>query len=512
VSVEGNDVNFRNDVTKSLGANLRLVTTDPTGFRVRWDSPVSPLPSSVSPTLTELLNRRSKIESGVISPPIMVDQRENPEWVIHPAPAGQSVRTIRSSNGALTIEIAQTLLARVIDVLSVLHRHELPHGNINPDTIFVNDAGIELIPSYECMDRQLPNANNRPRNIWTSEEMERSEQPTQAEDVFALALVFVTMTAHIDDSLIKSRSEASQFARLSLQGLSLAESAKVILHRALSQNVDERPGISELRLAITQNVALHSQGFKAKHRTKLINSKKEFLRKSLGKRRSGRSSKVRRLVKLVIALVVIVALISGLILIRNEQATSNNLRQEIASLASDLGTAEINLNEVDSKLRIAESKIGELESELLSAQSAIDLLTTAQSTYYDYEGNWTIELTNPGLCTGWNDNSSACDQTPTSFSISDGAVNFGFNEVVSTTLWGGETSGGFSASEMVDSYSYCGSSDTSASIALQLSAVMVTPTTSGLKVSEASGTLKVDVPPQAGCVRASIFLEFTAHR
>ena len=512
MSVEGKDVHVSSDVTKTLGANLRMSTTDPAEFRLRWDSPVSPLPLSVNPTLTELLNRRSEIESGVISPPIMVDQRENPEWVIHPAPAGQSLRTIHSSNGAFEIEVTQTLLARVIDVMSVLHRHELPHGNINPDTIFVNDAGIELVPSYECMDRQLPNANNRPRNIWTSEEMERSEQPTKAEDVFALALVFLTMVGLIDDSLIKSRSEAAQFAQASLQRLSLAESAKAIMHRALSQKVDERPDISELRLAVTQNSAPHSQGLVAKHRTNLINSKKEFLRKSLGKRRSDRSSKIRRLAKLVISLVVIAALISGVALIRSERATSNKLRQEIVSLESDLGTAATTFNEVDSKLKVSESKISELESKLATAQSAIDLLTTTQSTNYDYEGNWTIDLTSPGLCSGWTNNSTACDHPPTSFWISDGTVNFGFNDVVSTTLWGAATSGGFTASDTADGYGTCGSAATSATIDLQLAALTVTPTTSGLEVSEASGTLKVDIPPQAGCVRASIFLEFTAYR
>lgn len=494
-----------------IGAHLRMISTEPGAYRIQWTSPVSPLPLGMNPSMTELQERRRFGAPAVVAPPVTIDVGDKPEWVVHAAPTGQSLRTIQGSNGPLPADVARTLLARVIDVVIELHRLGLPHGNINPDTVFVNESGVELIPSYECIDRQLATPGSRPRSIWTSEEMERSEPPREPEDVRAIALLFVQLIGMIDDALIKNRTEASQHARELIDRSDFEEPLKVSLSRALSPRVDERPSLSVFRSSMSEDQAQSSTWPATEQKPNPLKTIGAMLRRILSPETPHLQRRLRWVRRIAAASILVVVLATGITIVRNEQAASRALRGDVAALESELRSAEADAKETGSKLRTAESTISDLESDLQSAQSEIELLSAPQSTYFDYDGYWTVELSSPGVCSGWSSNSTICSQYPSSMTIRYGTVTFG-NYSVPPISSGGATPGGFKASSRNTTYYSCGDRNTTAVVTLSLVAESLTPTTDGISVEAASGTLTVESAPQFGCIRSSISFSISAYR
>jgi serine/threonine protein kinase len=508
---QGQVSNNSKETLPLIGAHLRMISTEPGASRIQWTSPVSPLPLGMNPSMTELQERRKLGTPAVVAPPITVDGGDNPEWVVHSAPSGQSLRTIQRSNGPLSVDVARTLLARVIDVVIELHHLGLPHGNINPDTVFVNESGVELIPSYECIDRQLATPGSRPRSIWTSEEMERSEPPRESEDVRALALLFVQLIGMIDDALIKNRTEVSQHARELIGRSVFEEPLKVSLSRALSPRVDERPTLSIFRSSISEDQAQDSTWPVTEQKPNPLKTMRAVLRRISSPETPHLQRRLRWVRRIAAASILVIALVTGITTVRNEQATSKALRGDVAVLESDLRSAEADAEEMGSNLRTAESTISDLESDLQTAQSEIELLSAPQSTYYDYDGYWTVELSGPGVCSGWTSNTSACSWFPESMSISYGSVTFG-NYSVPPISSGGATPGGFNASGRNSDYYTCDYSETTAVVTLNLVAESLTPTTDGISVDYASGTLTVEISPQFGCTRSSKAFSIVAYR
>lgn len=506
----GEVANNSKEIHSFIGAHLRMISTESGSSRIQWTSPVSPLPSGMNPSMTELQKRRKLGRPAVVAPPITVDEGDNPEWIVHEAPSGQSLRTIHRSNGPLTADVARTLLARVLDVVIELHRHGLPHGNINPDTVFVNESGVELLPSYECIDRQLIAPSSRPRSIWTSEEMEHGKSPRESEDVRALALLYVQLTGMIDDSLITNRIEASQHARDSIGQADIEEPMKILLSRALSPKVDDRPALSELRSLVNED-AQGSTWPVPEHKPNPLTTMRAMLRRISSPEAPHLQRRFRWVRRIATASILVMALVIGITNVRNEQATSRALRGEISILESDLRSAEADAEEMGSNLATAESTISDLESDLQSTQSEIELLSAPQSTYFDYDGFWTVELTSPGVCSGWSSNSTICSQYPTSMTISYGSVTFG-NYSVPPISSGGATPGGFKASGRDSTYYSCDGRNTTAVVTLSLIAESLTPTVEGISVASASGTLTVESSPQFGCIRSSISFSINAYR
>lgn len=506
----GEVANNSKEIHSFIGAHLRMIPTESGSSRIQWTSPVSPLPSGMNPSMTELLKRRKLGRPAVVAPPITVDEGDNPEWIVHEAPSGQSLRTIHRSNGPLPADVARTLLARVIDVVIELHRHGLPHGNINPETVFVSESGVELLPSYECIDRQLITPYGRPRSIWTSEEMERSEPPRESEDVCALALLYVQLTGMIDDAMITNRAEATQHARESISRSDIEEPLKVFLIRALSPRVEERPALSDFRSLVSEE-AQGSTGPVTEHKPNPLTTMRAMLRRISSPETPRLQRRFRWIRRIATASILVMALVTGITIVRNEQATSKALRGDVAVLESDLRSARADAEEIGANLRTAESTISDLESDLQSAQSEIELLSTPQSTYYDYDGYWTVELSSPGVCSGWSSNSTICSQYPTSMTISYGSVTFGSYSVPPISS-GGATPGGFRASGRNSTYYSCDDRNTTAVVTLNLVAESLTPTTDGISVDSASGTLTVESSPQFGCIRSSISFSISAYR
>ena len=522
---QGQVSNNSKETLRLIGAHLRMISTEPGASRIQWTSPVSPLPLGLNPSMTELQERRKLGTPAVVAPPITVDEGDNPEWVIHSVPSGQSLRTIQGSNGPLPADIARTLLARVIDVVIELYHLGLPHGNINPDTVFVNESGVELIPSYECIDRQLAPPGSRPRSIWTSEEMERSEPPRESEDVRAIALLFAQLIGMIDDALIKNCAEASQHARELITRSDLEEPLKVSLSHALSLRVDERPTLSVIRSSISEDPAQGSARPLTEQKPNPLKTMRAVLRRISSPETPRLKRRLRWVRRIAAASVLIIALITGITTVRNEQATSKALRGDVAVLDSDLRsaeadakemgsnlrTAEATISDLESNLRTSEATINDLESDLQIAQSEIELLSAPQSTLFDYDGYWTVELSSPGVCSGWSSNSTICSQYPTSMTISYGSATFG-NYSVPPITSGGATPGGFKASGRNTMIYSCGGRNTTAVVTLNLVAESLTPTTDGISVDSASGTLTVEISPQFGCGRSSISFSISAYR
>jgi hypothetical protein len=189
----------------------------------------------------------------------------------------------------------------------------------------------------------------------------------------------------------------------------------------------------------------------------------------------------------------------------------NDLNSQIASLLNDIDDKDKTISDLEDSNASLGEDLSTVQYDLATANSAIDVLQQPQSTYFDYDGSWSVELDGPGSCTGWSSNTDICSQYPVEMSIYSGSVSFG-NSIIPSTNYGYSVSGGYFTDGSNSNYFSCSGVSTTASIVVNLTATALSPSVDGIKATAVSGTAQVKMTPQRGCRASSISFSFTATR
>ena len=220
---------------------------------------------------------------------------------------------------------------------------------------------------------------------------------------------------------------------------------------------------------------------------------------------------------LIYSLISIIYLVTAILLI---VAKSNNsslnskakvLNGQIDSLLKDIDEKDKKISSLEDSNASLGEDLSSVQYDLATANSTIDVLQQPQSTYFDYDGSWSVELDGPGSCSGWNSNADICSQYPVVMNISSGNVSFG-SSIIPPTTFGYAVSGGYFSDGTNSSYFNCGGTDTDATIEVSLTATSLSPSVDGIQATAVSGTAKVKSPETNNCRSSSISFSFTATR
>jgi cell division protein FtsL len=193
------------------------------------------------------------------------------------------------------------------------------------------------------------------------------------------------------------------------------------------------------------------------------------------------------------------------------KSDNSSLNSEVKELNGQIDSLESDNGDKDNTISSLEVDLSNVLYDLDTANSTIDVLQQPQSTYFDYDGSWSVELDGPGSCTGWGSNTDICSQYPVVMSISSGFVSFG-SSIIPPTSYGYAVSGGYFSNGNDSSYFKCGSTDTNATIEVSLTATSLSPSVDGIQATAVSGTAKVKSPETNNCRSSSITFSFTATR
>jgi cell division protein FtsL len=213
---------------------------------------------------------------------------------------------------------------------------------------------------------------------------------------------------------------------------------------------------------------------------------------------------------LIYSAVSIVYLVTVVLLIVTKSDNSS-LNSEVKELNGQIDSLESDNGDKDNTISSLEVDLSNVQYDLDSANSTIDVLQQPQSTYFDYDGSWSVELDGPGSCTGWTSNTDICSQYPVEMSIYSGSVSFG-NSIIPSTNYGYSVSGGYFTDGTNSNSFTCDDLYTTATIEVSLTATALSPSVDGIIATAVSGTARVNVTPQRGCRTSSISFSFTATR
>lgn len=442
-----------------------------------------------------------------------------PSWVAHQAPNGLSIDEFISAVNQLDTPTAQSLFIKLLDLVCELHASQFFHGNMRPETIFIGEDGIEIAPSYETIERDSAYGSNVTPQKWISKQRIQHTRPTAGEDLEAIVLLFIYVLGGIRNPNVVNRSQLLSQASKYLSMLPVNPSCSKILMETLNENLSGKPSISTVMWAI-EKLNNSSSGEVPIVAKAVKNSEVKQLEpprptQSVTPRPESSKRPTKKI--LIYSAVSIVYLVTAILLI---VAKSNNssLNSEVKELNGQIDSL---LNDIDDKdntisdLEDSNASLGEdlssVQYDLATANSTIDVLQQPQSTYFDYDGSWSVELDGPGSCTGWSSNTDICSQYPVVMSISSGFVSFG-SSIIPSTNYGYTVSGGYFTDGSNSDYFNCDGANTTASIVVNLTATVLSPSVDGIKATAVSGTAQVKVTPQRGCRASAISFSFTATR
>jgi hypothetical protein len=511
--------NTTTDSQLSPDINLFRSTNNEGKSAILWIAPETD--SAAKPLLKESqhIKALSSLPRHLSLPIIEKEVATPPSWVAHQGPNGLSIDEFISAVSQLDTPTAQSLFIKLLDLIREIHASSFFHGNLRPETIFIGEDGIEIAPSYETIERDLAYGSNVTPQKWISKQRIQHTRPTAEEDLEAIVLLFIYVLGGIRNPNVTNRSQLLSQASKYLSMLPANPSCSKILLETLDENLLGKPSISTVMWAIenlvnSSIVEVPIVG-KAVENSEIKQLEPPSPTQIVDPRPEGKKRPKKKI--LIYSAVSIVYLVTAILLI---VAKSNNssLNSEVKDLNGQIDSL---LNDIDDKdntisdLEDSNASLGEdlstVQYDLATANSAIDVLQQPQSTYFDYDGSWSVELDGPGSCTGWSSNTDICSQYPVEMSIYSGSVSFG-SSIIPSTNYGYSVSGGYFTDGTNSTYFSCDDLNTTATIEVSLTATALSPSVDGIMATAVSGTAQVKVTPQRGCRASSISFSFTATR
>ena len=443
---------------------------------ILWMTPKSDSSTSSFSEESKFIETLRALPEHCSLPIINCDPSNSPTWVVHQAPGGQSINDFINAVEQLDIPTAQSLFIKLIDLVQDLHQADFCHGNLRPETIFIGEGGIEIAPSYEFVERNLASNLAIDPQKWISAEQLQHKLPTAEEDVQAIALLFVFVLGGIRNPNVVNRADLLNQASKYLSALPISAPCSKILLGSLTESDAAKPSISEVMWAIENLTNFFIE------KTPLVMQSSENLEVNQG-----------------VPLNPFQLTVQGSQ--GNKRPTKKNL---IYSAVAIIYLVTVIL------LIVAKSNNSSLNSEVSKLKGRIDLLQLPQSTYFDYDGSWSISSNGDESCTGWDNNDTLCAELPTGFSISSGSVSFeGYS--ISNIYNGYSTSGGYFGNDSANVGS-CNGVDSTGEITINLIADEISPSPESIQATTVHGDISVKVPAQNTCSSASISFSFTATR
>lgn len=486
---------------------------------ILWMTPKSDSSTSSFSEESKFIETLRALPEHCSLPIINCDPSNSPTWVVHQAPGGQSINDFINAVEQLDIPTAQSLFIKLIDLVQDLHQADFYHGNLRPETIFIGEGGIEIAPSYEFVERNLASNLAIDPQKWISAEQLQHKLPTAEEDVQAIALLFVFVLGGIRNPNVVNRADLLNQASKYLSALPISASCSKILLGSLTESDAAKPSISEVMWAIenltnffiekTPLVMQSSENLEVNQGVPL-NPFQLTVQGSQGNKRPTK----KNLIYSAVAIIYLVTVILLIVAKSNNSSLNSEVKDlngKINSLESDNGDKDNTISELEDSNASLGEDLSSVQYDLATANSTIDVLQLPQSTYFDYDGSWSVELDSPGTCTGWTSNSNICSQYPVEMSISSGFVSFG-SSIIPPTSSGYAVSGGYFSSGTNSSYFNCGSTDTNVTIEVSLTATSLSPSVDGIRATAISGSAKVKAPETNNCRSLSISFSFTATR
>lgn len=500
------------DSQLSPDINLFRSTNNEGKSAILWIAPETD--SAAKPLLKESqhIKALSSLPRHLSLPIVEKEVATPPSWVAHQGPNGLSIDEFISAVSQLDTPTAQSLFIKLLDLIRKLHASSFFHGNLRPETIFIGEDGIEIAPSYETIERDLAYGSNVTPQKWISKQRIQHTRPTAEEDLEAIVLLFIYVLGGIRNPNVTNRSQLLSQASKYLSMLPVNPSCRNLLMASLNENISGKPSISTVMWAIenltnTATVEIPVVA-KAVENSEIKQLEPPSPTQIADPRPEGKKRPKKKI--LIYSAVSIVYLVTAILLI---VAKSNNssLNSEVKDLNGQIVSLLNDIDDKDNTIRSLEEDLSTVQFDLSAANSTIDVLQLPQSTYFDYDGSWSVELDGPGSCTGWSSNIDICDQYPVVMSISSGYVSFG-SSIIPPTSYGYAVSGGYFSNGTNSSYFNCGSTDTTVTIEVSLTATSLSPSVDGLQATAISGTAKIKSPETNSCRSSSISFSFTATR
>ena len=500
------------DSQLSPDINLFRSTNNEGRQAILWISPKKD--STSAPFLLEsnFIETLKALPEHLSCPIIDRDPSQPPMWVAHQAPDGQSINDFINAVEQLDIPTAQSLFIKLIDLVQDLHQADFCHGNLRPETIFIGEGGIEIAPSYEFVERNLASNLAIDPQKWISAEQLQHKLPTAEEDVQAIALLFVFVLGGIRNPNVVNRADLLNQASKYLSALPISAPCSKILLGSLTESDAAKPSISEVMWAIenltnffiekTPLVMQSSENLEVNQGVPL-NPFQLTVQGSQGNKRPTKKN-------LIYSAVAIIYLVTVILLI---VAKSNNsaLNSEVKELNGQIDSLLNDIDDKDNTISSLEEDLSSVQNELATTNNTVDVLQQPQSTYFDYDGSWSLSLNGDESCTGWTSNNVVCARIPNNLTISSGSIFFD-GDLISTITDGYSTLGGYFGSSTDYSYSTCGGYDLYADITINMTATEISPSPTGIIATVAYGDVLIKTPSQHGCNAASISFSFTATR
>jgi cell division protein FtsL len=477
-----------------------------------WIAPKTDSSDQVSLSESNFIETLSALPAHLSLPIIEQDPTHPPSWVAHRAPNGQSIDDFTTAVGKLDLPTTQSLFIKFLGLVQDLHTASFYHGNLSPETIFIGENGIEIAPSYEVIERQLNTNSTITPQKWISNERILRKQPSPEEDVQAIVLLFVFVLGGIRNPDVVNRTDLLNQASKYLSTLQINESCREILLSSLTETHSEKSlsgevmwAIKNLKNSSTEEIPVVTKAVENYEAEQLEPpSPTEFVATS--PQRNIRPTK-KNLIYSAVSIVYIVTVVLLIV----AKSDNSSLNSEVKELNGQIDSLESDNGDKDNTISSLEVDLSNVLYDLDTANSTIDVLQQPQSTYFDYDGSWSVELDGPGSCTGWGSNTDICSQYPVVMSISSGFVSFG-SSIIPPTSYGYAVSGGYFSNGNDSSYFKCGSTDTNATIEVSLTATSLSPSVDGIQATAVSGTAKVKSPETNNCRSSSITFSFTATR
>lgn len=477
-----------------------------------WIAPKTDSSDQVSLSESNFIETLSALPAHLSLPIIERDPTHPPSWVAHRAPNGQSIDDFTTAVGKLDLPTVQSLFIKFLGLVQDLHTASFYHGNLSPETVFIGENGIEIAPSYEVIERQLNTNSTITPQKWISNERILRQQPSPEEDVRAIVLLFVFVLGGIRNPDVVNRTDLLNQASKYLSTLQINESCREILLSSLTETHSEKSLSSEVMWAIknlknssTEEIPVVAKSVENYEAEQLEPpTPTEFVATS--PQRNIRPTKKN----LIYSAVSIVYLVTAVLLIV-AKSDNSSLNSEVKKLDGQIDSLESDNGDNDNTISSLEQDLSNVQYELDTANSTIDVLQQPQTTYFDYDGSWSLSLNGDESCTGWESNNEVCARIPTSLTISSGSIMFN-GTLISTITNGYPTLGGYFGSGTDYSFTSCDGYDDYADITINMTATEISPSPTGIIATVAYGDVSVKAPSQNDCYAVSITFSFTATR
>jgi cell division protein FtsL len=193
------------------------------------------------------------------------------------------------------------------------------------------------------------------------------------------------------------------------------------------------------------------------------------------------------------------------------KSDNSSLNSEVKELNGQIDSLESDNGDKDNTISSLEVDLSNVLYDLDTANSTIDVLQQPQSTYFDYDGSWSLSLNGDESCKGWASNNEVCALIPKNLTISSGSTFFD-GYLISTITDGYSTLGGYFGSSTDLGFRSCNGYDYFADITMNMTAIEISPSPTGIIATVAYGDVLVESPSQRGCDATSISFSFTATR